>query len=125
MRTLAEIIIANHYGWNQEKVSEPAFGGLRELAKDNRWDEMTVLLQGYAHTHKKSELAYVVNHLSGVLLSNYIYNNTVANQATVDEYFRNEKVLASITDAAYVDGQLSLAVSKIMSDLEELAAKTN
>ena len=125
MRTLAEIVSANHKGWDHEKVSVPAFSGLRELAQDGRWDHMTTLLQAYAQSHKKSDLLYVVNHLSGVILANYIYENTGADRPTVDEYFRNEKVLASITDAAYVDGQLSLAVSKIMSDLEELAAKTS
>lgn len=65
MRALEEIVTEFFQNWDQKHISEPALGGLRELAKDGRFDEMTVLLQACVELHGRGAMAFVLKHVPG------------------------------------------------------------
>jgi len=122
MRPLEQILIESLAHWNGEHVSEPVLAAVRELAADGRFDEITLLLNGYAERYGPEPLVYSVNHLPGVLLHNYVYGNTEAAAAIVDEYWLTDGAGAAIKDAALKDGQLAAVVLKIIRDLNAMAA---
>lgn len=122
MRALEEIVTEFFQGWDGKHISEPAFGALRELAKDGRFDEMTALLVACVDRHGRVAMGFVLTHVPGVLLNSYIYGKAEASAPIVEEYWRVEDVATTIRNAALKHGKLSVVVPKIISDLREMAA---
>ncbi|AGZ38080.1 hypothetical protein ACLPJG_27060 [Pseudomonas aeruginosa] len=121
MRALEEIVIEFFQGWDGKHISEPAFGALGELAKDGRFDEMTALLEACVKRHGRFAMGYVLKHVPGVLLNNYVYGQVEASATIVENYWRDEDVATTIRDAALKPGKLSVVVPRILSDLREMA----
>lgn len=124
MRALEEIVTEFFQNWDQKHISEPALGGLRELAKDGRFDEMTVLLQACVELHGRVAMAFVLKHVPGVLLNNYVYRQVESSASVVEDYWLDEDIGTTIKDAALNSGQLSVVVSKILGDLREIAGSS-
>lgn len=124
MRALEEIVTEFFQNWDQKHISEPGLGVLRELAKDGRFDEMTALLQACVEQHGRGAMGFVLEHVPGVLINNYVYLQAEAPASTVEDYWRDEDVGTTIKDAALNSGQLSVVVSKILSDLRDIAGSS-
>lgn len=121
MRALEEIVTEFFQGWDGKHISEPAFGALRELAKDGRFDQMTTLLEACVELHGRVAMGFVLDHLPGVLLNNYVYGQAEASATIVENYWRDEDVATTIRDAALKPGKLSVVAPKILSDLGKMA----
>lgn len=124
MRPLEEIFTEFFQGWDQKHISEPALGVLRELAKDGRFEEMTALLLVCVERHGRGAMGFVLDHVPGVLVNNYVYGQAEASATIVEGYWRDEDVAATIRNAALKPGKLSVVVSKILSDLREMAGSS-
>lgn len=122
MRSLEQILTESLTNWDEKHVSEPVLAAVRELAADGRFEEITLLLNGFADRYGRQALVYSVNHLPGVLLHEYVYGKTEAAAAIVDEYWLTDGAGAAIKDAALKDGRLAAVVLKIICDLNAMAA---
>ncbi|WP_312271582.1 hypothetical protein [Pseudomonas sp.] len=122
MQAVEEIVTKCFQGWDQKHISEPVLEVLRELAKDGRFDEMTALLIACVDQHGRYAMRFVLTHVSVVLLNSYIYGRAGASAPVVEEYWQAKDVSTTINNAALKPGRLSLVVTKIVSDLQEMAA---
>lgn len=123
MRKLEEIITEAFQQWDGERVSEPAQEALRELAKDGRFDEMTLLLNACEERYGKGGMSYVITYLPGLLLSNFIYGKAEAPAPIVEEYWRVEDAATTIREAALKPEGLSQVVDQIVRDIREMAKR--